>query len=130
MKPFAIDPSTFSRSLMVCLTVLFIYGAPALVSAQEDELGRPGPDQSGGWAVFEKGFATRSPIAAGEQINIRVLAVGNARGVAVTYSGNLFASNPGQLWAKHEVALRVWVRWSKYGLQQEGREKMKSEANV
>lgn len=111
MKPFAIDPSTFSRSLMVCLTVLFIYGAPALVSAQEDELGRPGPDQSGGWAVFEKGFATRSPIAAGEQINIRVLAVGNARGVAVTYSGNLAASTPGQLWAKPLVLAGTTLRY-------------------
>lgn len=66
----------------------------------ELELGRQGPDQSGGWDVFEIGFATRSPIAAGEQINIRVVSAGNARGVAVTYSGNRAAATPGQLWAK------------------------------
>ncbi len=111
MKFFAIDSSSFSRSLMFCLTVLLIQDAHSSISAQEAEFGRPGPDQSGGWAVFEKGFATRSPIAAGEQINIRVLTVGNARGVAVTYSGNLFASNPGQLWAKPLVLAGTTLRY-------------------
>ena len=111
MKFFAIDSSSFSRSLMFCLTVLLIQDAHSSISAQEAEFGRPGPDQSGGWAVFEKGFATRSPIAAGEQINIRVLTVGNARGVAVTYSGNLSASNPGQLWAKPLVLAGTTLRY-------------------
>lgn len=107
MKPLerllADFPTTLGL-LLIALLVLVTTDTETALHAQDaasagPELGRPGPDRSGGWDVFEKGFATRSPVAAGEQINIRVLTVGNARGVAVTYSGNLAAHTPGQYWA-------------------------------
>lgn len=106
--------TTMPTALLVVISTLTIVSPPlpcTSVSAQQVELNRSGPDQSGGWDVFDKGFATRSPLAAGEQINIRVLSTGDARGVAVTYSGNLAASTPGQLWAKPLVSAGATLRY-------------------
>ena len=114
MKPLGRRSSAQSTALLIMLStliVLLIQDATTSLSAQEGDLGHRGPEQSGGWEVFERGFATRSPIAAGEQINIRVLSVGNARGVAVTYSGNLATATPGQLWAKPLVVDGTTLRY-------------------
>ena len=70
-----------------------------------------GSDQSGGWDVFQKGFATRSRVSADAQINIRVVSVGNASAIAVTYSGNRASSTPGHLWAKPSVMAGKTLRY-------------------
>jgi hypothetical protein len=109
MKPFAQLAAAYPLMLLLLLSTVIVsttaysgqrLHAQDLAPDGQLDLGRQGPDQSGGWEVFARGFATRSPVSAGEQINIRVLSVGNARGLAVTYSGNLAAHRPGQLWAK------------------------------
>ncbi len=60
-------------------------------------------DISGGWIVGDRGFASQSRIAAGSVVSIRVLAMGNARGIAVTFSGNQNAHTPGKLWDGAEL---------------------------
>lgn len=60
-------------------------------------------DVSGGWIVGDKGFASRSRVTAGVTVSIRVLAMGNGRGIAVTYSGNPQAHTPGKLWNRPEL---------------------------
>ena len=59
---------------------------------------RPDADLSGGWIAYDRGFATRSQIEPGQTVNIRILAMGNALGIAVTYSSNPAESQPGKLW--------------------------------
>lgn len=73
MKPLerlSADFPTTLGLLLIALLVLVTTDTETALHAQDaasagPELGRPGPDRSGGWDVFEKGFATRSPVAAG-----------------------------------------------------------------
>ncbi len=60
-------------------------------------------DISGGWIVGDRGFASQARIAAGSVVSIRVLAMGSARGIAVTFSGNQNAHTPGKLWDGAEL---------------------------
>ncbi len=120
MKTFEQLSAAYSTMLLLLVlsTLVSIAVAPVSPLRAQDiapegefELGRQGPERSGGWDVFEIGFATRSRISAGEQINIRVVSVGNARGIALTYSGNRAASTPGQLWAKPLVLAGKTLRY-------------------
>ena len=94
-------PLGYSTAVLISA---FLFSDPSVVSAQDAELGRPGPDLSGGWIAYDRGFATREKIEPGETVNIRILSMGNALGIAVTYSGNLAESQPGKLW--NTVTLR------------------------
>jgi hypothetical protein len=64
--------------------------------AQEGEI-------SGGWMVGDMGFASRSRVAPDAVVSIRILEMGEARGIVITYSGNPRIDTPGKLWNREEL---------------------------
>ena len=57
---------------------LFVVSLAAIGSGLESEPVRA-EDESGGWDVFQTGFATKARVAAGTPVTVNVLAMGNGR---------------------------------------------------
>jgi hypothetical protein len=53
--------------------------------------------------VGNRGFASKARVRAGTAVSIEVLAMGDSRGIGVTFSGNLQYESPGKLWKEEEL---------------------------
>lgn len=60
-------------------------------------------DTSGGWTAGDKGFASKARLPQDAIVEIRVVAMGNSRGIVVTFSGNRDIYRPGKLWSRQEL---------------------------
>ena len=60
-------------------------------------------DPSRGWSAGDTGFASKAGVPAESVVEIRLLKMGNSRGVVVTFSGNADIYQPGKLWSRQEL---------------------------
>jgi hypothetical protein len=69
-------------------------------------------DASGGWTTGDIGFASKAPVPQDAIVEIRVIAMGNSRGIVVTFSGNRDIYRPGKLWNRQELREGTVVKYS------------------
>jgi hypothetical protein len=69
-------------------------------------------DISGGWVAADIGFASKARIPADSIVEIRIVSMGNSRGIVVTFSGNRDIYRPGKLWSRQELREGAVVKYT------------------
>jgi hypothetical protein len=94
------------RSLAWSDWVFWVAAAVSCAMALEvntTAMGASENDASGGWTAGDVGFASKARVPQDAIVKIRVVAMGNSRGVVVTFSGNRDIYRPGKLWSRQEL---------------------------
>lgn len=89
-----------------------VVGCVVMLVTPTTAMGQAVHDASGGWKAGDPGFASNARVPQDATVEIRVVAMGNSRGVVVTFSGNRDIYRPGKLWNRQELRDGAVVKYS------------------